>query len=440
VRNRDWAYRPLSDLVETVFDRRGVTPEKLGSTFVSSGCRVISAKHIKQSRVDLAAGEERFVDANTYARWMRSPLLAGDVLVTSEAPLGEVAFVDRRLEWCLGQRLFGLRPRASDVDGRFLYFALKSREVQADIQSRATGTTAQGIRQPELLKVVVPVPPLAEQRAISDVLGALDNKIDLNIRMNETLETMRRALFRSWFMDFDPVRNKMAGAPVLFADPKLFPDVLIDSALGPIPNGWHVHELRDRTTAIQYGLTTSATRDPVGPKFLRITDIQGGRVAWGSVPYCTARDVDVEKYRIHSGDIFVARTGASTGESIYVVDPPEAVFASYLVRLRFSTPAEGRFVAAFMRSERYRQHVASCIGGSAQPNASAQALAAASTAFPPLAVLSAFHELLGPLDAQSEANNQENAVLASLRDLLLPRLLTGDLRIRDAVRAFGATT
>jgi len=177
----EWIKAPLGTLVAEVFDRRGVTPEKLGSSFQPAGHRVVSAKHIKGSRIDLDAGDDRFVDGATYARWMKSSLLAGDVIVTSEAPLGEVAFVDRPRDWCLGQRLFGLRP-GPRVDGRFLFFALRSAEVQADIQGRATGTTVHGIRQPELLRVLVPVPPLGEQRSVAAVLGALEDKIELTVR------------------------------------------------------------------------------------------------------------------------------------------------------------------------------------------------------------------------------------------------------------------
>jgi type I restriction enzyme, S subunit len=98
-----------------VLDRRGVTPLKLGSEFQAAGHRVISAKLIKDGRIDLTADEPRFVNEETYRKWMRTPLLPDDVLLTSEAPLGQAAYVRRSLDWCLGQRLFGIRTRKVDL-------------------------------------------------------------------------------------------------------------------------------------------------------------------------------------------------------------------------------------------------------------------------------------------------------------------------------------
>ncbi len=206
----EWNAAPLEDVVVDIVDRRGITPKKLGATFVPSGYRVISAKAIKDHRVDLSADEPRFVNNVTYRKWMKTPCLADDVILTSEAPLGEPAYVAQDAEWCLGQRLFGIRTDKDKLHGRFLFYALQSEEVRHDLLSRATGTTAQGIRQAELRRVLVPLPPLHQQRAIAHVLGTLDDKIELNRRMNQTLEEMARALFKSWFVDFDPVRAKAA--------------------------------------------------------------------------------------------------------------------------------------------------------------------------------------------------------------------------------------
>jgi type I restriction enzyme S subunit len=123
---------------------------KLGGQFKAAGHRVISAKLIKGSTIDLSADEPRFVDDAIYERWMRSPLLPDDVILTSEAPLGEVAYISERLDWCLGQRLFLLRPKPGCLSGRFLFYLLRSAGVQHELHSRASGTTAQGIKQAEL--------------------------------------------------------------------------------------------------------------------------------------------------------------------------------------------------------------------------------------------------------------------------------------------------
>ncbi len=157
--------------------------------------------------------------------------------------------------------------------------------------------------------------------------------------MNETLEAMARAIFKSWFVDFDPVRAKADGRQPTGMDPAtaaLFPDSFEDSPLGKIPNGWRTCTIRDLASSIQYGLTQSASIEPVGPQFLRITDIQGGRIDWSTVPFCKVAPEEHSRYRLIPGDVLVARTGASTGENVYLVRVPDAVFASYLVRFQFS--------------------------------------------------------------------------------------------------------
>lgn len=239
----DSSWRAVEEVVVDIIDRRGVTPTKLGGEFTNSGHRVISAKLMKGGRLDLAADEPRFVDRRIYEKWMRSPLQSGDVLMTSEAPLGELAYMAESADWCLGQRLFALRPNAALIDGRFLYYALQTAEVRADINSRASGTTVLGIRQTELRKVRIPVPSMGEQKLASALLGALDDRIDLLRQTNATLEAIAKALFKSWFVDFDPVRAKAEGREpegLDAATAALFPGDFEESELGLIPKGWRV--------------------------------------------------------------------------------------------------------------------------------------------------------------------------------------------------------
>ena len=196
---------------------------------------------------------------------------------------------------------------------------------------------------------------VAEQRAIAHILGTLDDKIELNRRMNETLEAMARALFKSWFVDFDPVRAKMKGRdtrlPQDIAD--LFPDRLVDSEMGEIPEGWMVMELGDLCHKPQYGYTASAQSEPVGPRFLRITDInKESWVSWSRVPYCKATDDEFSKYRLGKGDVLIARM-ADPGHGILVEEDEEAVFASYLIRFRPVETQTARLLQYWLKSDAY---------------------------------------------------------------------------------------
>ena len=171
----------IDQATSLIIDHRGKTPKKLGADWTISGHRVISAQNIKGSRID--ENDHHYVDSRTYAKWMKVPLAAGDTLLTSEAPLGEVAYLQYDVDWVLGQRLYALRTEPSLAVGRFLFYALQSPLVRNDLESRATGTTVFGISQVELRKVQIPCPPIAEQQRIAEVLGALDDKIESNLRV-----------------------------------------------------------------------------------------------------------------------------------------------------------------------------------------------------------------------------------------------------------------
>jgi len=214
----EWSVHNLEDCMEAIIDYRGKTPEK-----TKSGIPLITAKVVKGGRIEPT---DEYIAAEDYDSWMRRGLpKAGDVVMTTEAPLGEIAQLGSE-QVALAQRLITLRGKQNLLDNRFLKFLMQSDDVQVQLRARASGTTVLGIKQSELRKTTLTLPPLDEQRAIAHILGTLDDKIELNRRMNETLEAMARALFKSWFVDFEPVRAKAegrdTGLPKEIAD--LFPD------------------------------------------------------------------------------------------------------------------------------------------------------------------------------------------------------------------------
>ncbi len=159
--------------------------------------------------------------------------------------------------------------------------------------------------------------------------------------------------------------------------------------------------LREVCESIDYGFTASATRDPVGPRFLRITDIVPKRLDWQGVPFCEIEPKKLAKYRLRAGDIVIARTGATTGWAKFITDPPEAVFASYLVRLRTAPSVDARFVGFVVESQAYKDFIQQHMGGAAQPNANAKVLTSYEIPIPPLpaqqriaGILSAYDELI----------------------------------------------
>lgn len=204
----EWKTYNLGDLLELVIDHRGKTPKKLGfDDFHNTGYPVLSARHVKTSGL-INTEQMRFANEEMYKKWMKIPVQKGDVILTSEAPLGELFYIDGSQEYLLGQRVFGLRPKAEVVNPLYLFAWLSSQQGQATLHAKATGSTVQGIKQSELLKIELPLPDLKYQEFVANVLFSLNHKIQLNTQTNQTLEAIAQAIFKSWFVDFDPVRAK----------------------------------------------------------------------------------------------------------------------------------------------------------------------------------------------------------------------------------------
>ena len=326
-------------------------------------------------------------------------------------------------------------------------------EYRDEVLASATGTTVKHTSPDRIKRFHFPVPPLPEQRAIAHVLGTLDDKIELNQRMNQTLEDMARALFKSWFVDFDPVRAKAtlkhhaatppqggsdwsverARAYLDRMDPDiaaLFPDNFVDSELGVIPDGWEVKRLGDLCNKPEYGYTASAKNEPVGPKFLRITDINKKTwVEWESVPYCEITEEDFDKYRLHKGDVLIARM-ADPGHGCMIEEGQQAVFASYLIRFRPVQKRYARLLQYWLRSEPYWELVRERGGGTTRVSLNAKVLSEFSLAVPTCHLMDAFGKQVYGLRARVVANSAESRTLVTLRDTLLPKLISGEVRIK----------
>ena len=391
----DRQYVPASEFCASVRDGTHDSPKP-----VERGRKLVTSRHIVGGRLQLS--EAYLISTEDYeAINKRSKVDCWDVLVSMIGTVGEACLIKEEPDFAI--KNIGLFKTKSEQEGRWLYYYLRSPEAQQKIRAHSRGTTQQYIPLGALRDFTIPIPDnQEEQLAITSVLGALDDKIELNRRMNETLEALAQSLFKSWF---------------------------VDATQSALPKGWRESTIRELASNIQYGLTQSASTEPVGPRFLRITDIQGGRVDWGNVPYCKVSPEEHARYQIKPGDVLVARTGASTGENIYLPVAPNAVFASYLVRFQFAEPSMARLVGAFMRTPAYFEFVAGCIGGSAQPNASAQVLAGAQLAVPPPELAKRFADTVAPFDKRIAANNEESRTLAALRDALLPKLLSGELGV-----------
>ena len=181
---------------------------------------------------------------------------------------------------------------------------------------------------------------------------------------------------------------------------------------------WPQTTLREVCSVVQYGFTASASQEEIGPKFLRITDIVPERLDWAAVPNCEIEANKQAKYALQEGDIVIARTGATTGYAKWIKDPPEAVFASYLVRIRANEKADSRFLGFVAESNDYKHFIQQNIGGSAQPNANAQVLTSYPLKLPPLETQRQIAAILSAYDDLIENNARRIKVLEEMAGLI----------------------
>ena len=421
-----WQLQSVEDSMKAIIDYRGKTPRK-----TPSGVPLITAKIVKDGRI---MSPTEFIASEGYDSWMNRGLPEpGDVVMTTEAPLGEIGQIDNS-KVALGQRLITLRGKPEVLNNTYLKFAMQAAFVQNQLKARATGTTVLGISQREFREVEIPLPPLFEQHRIAHILGTLDDKIELNRQMNETLEATACAIFKSWFVNFDPVKAKIEGRKPACMDTEaaaLFPSAFQDSPLGKIPEGWKVGTLGDLSHKPQYGYTASAKDEIVGPKFLRITDVnKKSWIEWSTVPYCEISDEDFDKYRLHKGDILIARM-ADPGHGVMIEEKQEAVFASYLIRFRPMIDLYAHFLQYWFRSNNYWELVKSREIGTTRASLNAKTLSGFPIIIPPQSIIEMFSSQVASLRARIVSNVSEIELLATLRDTLLPKLLSGEIRVDD---------
>jgi type I restriction enzyme S subunit len=411
----EWTTLPLEDCMAAIIDYRGKSPEK--TTF---GVPLVTAKIVKGGRIEKP---EEFIAEADFDDWMRRGMpKPGDIVMTTEAPLGEVAQLDGR-KVALAQRVITLRGKPDILDNTFLKFLLQSNPVQEELRSRGTGTTVLGIRQSELRKVSLTLPPLAEQKAIAAVLGALDDKIELNRRMNATLEAMARALFQSWFVDFDPVRAKLDGRPPAALDPAtaaLFPEHLEDSPLGHIPTGW-------TAGTVVEGFNLTMGQSPPGDTYN--DDGNGlpfyqGRTDFGfRFPkrriYCTAPTRYAKlgdtlvSVRAPVGDINMANEDCCIGRGVAAVRHKSGAASFTYHSMANLYPGFARFEA----------------DGTVFGSINKDSFEKLPFVIPPDDIVAAYERQAGPLDEHIRILENQSRTLATLRDTLMPKLLSGEITL-----------
>jgi len=325
---------------------------------------------------------------------------------------------------------FYLEPN-TEIDPRWAYYELLTK----DINGMDSGSAIPSTSREAFYSLPVRLPPLSEQRAIAHILGTLDDKIELNRRMNETLEAMALALFKSWFVDFDPVRAKAEGRdpglPKHIAD--LFPDRLVDSEMGEIPEGWEVGNLGDIVQQLR------DNENPLSAPASQLLHFSIPAFDEGQWPKLErGEDIKSQKSRVPPGVVLLSKLNPEI-ERVWLVDierDDRAVCSTEFLVLRPRPPYGRSYVYCAARSSFFRQQIEGLVTGTSKSHQRAQsgAILGVGAIKPPDVLATAFEQAAAPLLDRTLECRRESRTLAALRDALLPRLISGELRVKDAER------
>jgi len=418
-----WATVPVSNLCHIYL---GGTPRRSEPSYWGGSIKWATAADVANCHTRYLEKVEQTITERGVAESAAKVLPKNTIVITARGTVGSLCMLPEPMAF--NQTCYGLVAREGVIHS-YLYYALKAAVSQ--INSLSYGTVFDTITMKSFDSLSVPVLPIEEQQAIACILGALDDKIELNRRMNQTLEAMARAIFKSWFVDFDPVRAKAAGRQPPGLVPhisELFPDSFVNSELGEIPRGWKVAKLTDEFNLTMGQSPPGSTYNESGHgyPFFQGTKDFGHRFPAKRV-YCTA-----PTRFAHAGDTLVS-VRAPVGNLNMASE--KCCIGRGLAALRHRSNSRSYTY--------YAMHFAKGLflvfdaEGTVFGSISKKDLESISFVAPPTEVVSMFELIVFPIDEQISTNEREIKVLAALRDALLPKLISGELRVPDAERIIG---
>ena len=399
----EWKQDRLIDILDTLIDYRGKTPNK-----VERGIPLITAKIVKNGRIETPT---EFLPTEDYNGWMvRGFPQVGDVVLTTEAPLGEVAqLTDEKI--ALAQRIVCLRGKEGVLDNTYLKYFFLSNIGQNRLKARETGTTVTGIKQSELKEILIDYPKIDTQKAIASVLSSLDDKIELNRRINDNLEQQAQALFKSWFVD-NPNPNWS------------------ETTLSEIANfiGGYSYKGEELTDSSNIAMVT-----------IKNFGRNGGFKAdgfKGIAPFVKLK----ECHYANLFDILVAHTDLT--QNADVIGNAELlltygrydgiIFSMDLVKVLPKNNFPYRFLlAAMLKNKIFKGHCLGYVNGTTVLHLSKKALPEFEVRIPSKVEAKTMNDTLAPYYKRMAEVLQENDRLMQLRDTLLPKLMSGELRISE---------
>lgn len=404
-----------------------------------SGYAYIAIPQLKDGHIRLDG--VRLISEVDYFEWTKKlKPQEDDVIVVRRCNSGDSAVVPRNFKGAIGQNLVVLRASGELVDKKFLRWLIRSPDWWEQVNKFINvGAVFDSLKCREIPHFELPIPPMYTQKEMALILGSIDNRIQLLRETNTTLESIAQALFKSWFVDFDPVHaNAGTQAPSLPPEiQSLFPSTFVESPLGLVPEGWGVGTIGDLANVKGGFAFKGDSFCDSGVPVIKIKNIVGD----GTVDIEGVQYVDIEqaekskKFQLNDGDILMAMTGATIGKTGIVVTGSQAPLLNQRVAKfepKYQELNNGWLIYTAFQNGFMADQILNAASGSAQANISTSGIESAKLILPENpSILKVFEETVSTTFAGWIENHKQTKTLSILRDTLLPRLISGQLRLPE---------
>lgn len=421
-------------LLSNIVDNRGRT-----CPTAEAGLPLIATNCVKNSTLYPVFEKVRYVDRHTYETWFRGHPTPGDLIFVCKGSPGQVCLTPDPVNFCIAQDMVAVRPDPAKIYPPYLFAALRSDEIQSSISNMHVGTLIPHFKKGDFDKLAIPLIDDAAQRFLGDIYLAVTEKIELNRRMNATLEAMAQAIFRDWFVDFGPICRKLAGEtdPVailgnLILDhtraaelAALFPNALEDDGL---PEGWRSEAL-DQIAEFLNGLALQKFPARAGEPDLPVIKIAELRNGVSAKSNRASRDLP-GKYVIDDGDYIFSWSGSLLAK---VWSEGEGALNQHLFKVS-SRQFPQWFYAGWVQHHLPEFQMIAASKATTMGHIQRGHLSAAMTVCPDEPCLGAMDQIMAPIWQLMLHNDLENRTLAETRDYLLPRLMSGQVRVAQTKR------
>jgi type I restriction enzyme S subunit len=412
---KGWATVKLLNVCDKITDGSHFSPES-----VDIGYPYVTVKDLKNDTVDFSKCLK--ISKKDYEILLKNDCnpLKNDVLFSKDGTVGKVTLVNYDLQFVVLSSLAILRPQPDTIFSKYLFYVLKSSQFLLQALNQKKGVAIRRIILRDLKEIYLNLPPLPEQQRIvakiEELFSSLDKGIE-NLKIAQQQLKVYRLAVLKWAFE-----GKLTSKNI---------------KEGELPKGWRRDVVKNIALSIQYGYTESSSKEKIGPKFLRITDIQDYRVNWDDVPYCIIDNEEKQKYLLEDGDLVFARTGATVGKSFLIKgEIPESIFASYLIRLRFPKQVNDKYVWYYFQSPFYWSQIVDKQVGIGQPNVNGTKLGRLEIIIPRTLeeqklIVAEIESRLSVCDKIEESIEQSLKQSESLRQSILKKTFDGKLVPQD---------